>query len=272
MSKKDKAYQAAAEHMAHRYGYNATLEPNRLDDWILDQVTLQRDTWDIIWKAARRAEWRHSQDDQEALQAQITNLMLSLERTEGNLEQVIQTSKNRGDRIRDVEAMNTSLLAENQRLKNKLDAAKRGERLYEQVEKENRYHENALNLAETELTQLRAQLARERTQHQVALDACTKKRNELLVRAVEAEAKLDSQPKVPTRPEGEGWNLSWVRMTGETITGTVTPERPPLAPCTGAMGRHKCDMQTRRGFQHPDRHHCHCGIWWTHGGETGGVG
>ena len=283
MSSKSKAYQAAAEHMADGTGL---LTPEDLERY-------HRGSWDIIWKAARRAEWKHSQRDQDVLQASITKLMLEVERLQG-------------ERNRQAERYD--------KLKGEHELT---ERLYDQIEKENRYNENALKLAEQELTNLRVTVLEERERHtklgtvlasvRENLATCGAKRNELLVRTVAAEAKLDALEKVPARPQGEGWVLAWTRMTGETITGTVTPERcgdclnptphtghqhtckeppfhqgshrcvchwtwnntgikraEPLVRCLAVTGKHACENKTQVGREHPQRHLCHCGTSWSH--------
>lgn len=276
MSRKSKAYQAAGDHMAHSYGYDVTLEAGNLEKWVLAQIEAYRDVWDIIWKAARRAEWEHSQDDLGTAQAR-------LEQTEGSLEQAIQTSKNRGDRIAQLGAVNGNLLAENVRLKKALAEAKlpsNSDRLYDQVERELHHVENALELAEEELVRLREQLAREKTNHhqtRTTLQAAIDKRNELLRRALAAESALASrprraEPRIPKKPEGDGWELSWVRMTGETITGTVTTNvsatenvtTHPLVRCQAVLsGTHACKYKTEPGREHPWSHLCHCGVTWS---------
>ena len=274
MSSKSKAYQAAAEHMA---ASGRTLTPEDLEAY-------HGGTWDIIWKAARRAEWKHSQRDQDVLQASITKLRWEVERLQGERNrqaELHQTnmaqSKNRMDRIGTLSNTN-ALLAENVRLKKALDEAKLGVRLYDQVERENNYHENALKLAEQEIRDLREKLRGldpKPSQQLVdslrsSLATCGAKRNELLVRTVAAEAKLDALEKVPARPQGKGWVLAWTRMTGETITGMVslTPGgwggSEPLVRCLAVTGKHACENKTQVGREHPQRHLCHCGTSWSH--------
>jgi hypothetical protein len=228
VSRKSKAYLAAARYLAERYDCTRL---DNLDTWILKTVEDHRDSWDVIWKAARRAEWVHSQRDLDALQERYEALQAKFQQSG---------------------------------------------RLYDQVEKENRYHENALELAEQELTNLRVTVLEERERHTKlgtvlesqnrALNACTEKRNELLRRALAAEGTLASwpkraEPRIPKKPEGDGWELSWVRMTGETIAGVVTTH--PLVRCQAVLGKHACQNMTQSGKEHPQRHQCHCGILWS---------
>lgn len=295
MSRKSKAYRAAGEHLAEVEDYRATLAPAMLEKWILERIERHREVWDIIWKAGRKAEWVRSQEDQEVLLARVRDLLLKLEQAELNLEQAIQTSKNRGDRISYLErelathneivrtnqarsvkymGLNSDLRQENEQLKKDLVEAKLGARLYDQVERENRHNENALELAEEELVRLREQLAREKTNHhqtRATLKASADKRNELLRRALAAEGSLASGPRIPTKPEGDGWNLSWVKMTGETITGTVTTNvsatenvttRALTRLCTGRRGVHRCVNQGPTNGIHSSEHRCHCGMLW----------
>jgi chaperonin GroEL (HSP60 family) len=271
VSKRSKAYLAAAEYMAEVYGYTVTLDPESLKNWIQGKISDYRDEWDFIWKAARRAEWEHSQEDQNTLQEQVTKLMLKLEQTEGNLTQAIQTSKNRGDiwstlatqvndlktrneaqrksleegRMRAIRTLqaNTDLRQENERLKKELvertlptyeslglkQKLEESGRLYTQVEKELRYTENALLLSEQERSDIREKLLKERD----------------LLNA--------------TKPAGEGWDLSWVRLTGASITGTVKRSEPTRCNATDAEHRHDCILAPGAHRNHQ----CHCGHIWS---------
>jgi hypothetical protein len=301
MSKKSKAYQAAAEHMA---AGQPTLTPEDLEAY-------HHSTWDIIWKAARRAEWEKCQDDDlEPLQAQITKLMLANERLQNSNDRLVnnqlslaETAKKRLEEIRRLEdaqskletaqtdidnltemaqkrleyaqraqrrsiellRSNQTLRSQNESLKQQLVKAtalttegtrtlqerydklleehKLVERLYDQINNENDYHENALLLDEEELVRLREQLAQERTRQAIA----------------------------SKKPEGDGWQLTWTRMTGQTITGTVTTNvsatenvttRALTRPCTGRRGEHRCVNQAPVNKVHSSEHRCHCGTTW----------
>jgi len=137
--------------------------------------------------------------------------------------------------------------------------------------------ENDLALAEDEVIdeRLRRQEAEKERGRQAdlveslrsALNASMAKRDELLTRALAAEGALAARPKraeprIPKKPEGEGWNLSWVKMTGVTITGTVTPEPTPLVRCMAASSKHACELMTQPGKEHSPVHRCHCGMLW----------
>ncbi len=403
MSKKSKAYQAAAELLAEVQDYPNLEGPIR-DQWLQQRIQFNTPAWDIIWKAARRAEWEKCQDDVEVLQSRITQLMLEIERLQASNErmatnqlQLAETAKTRLKRIDELagelakakqelmyatgqlvarnkeladalEAVKTArsftssaqarsieLLRSNQTLRQESEDLKRrlveatalttegtrtlqerfdklqkehglAQRLYEQVSRENAYNYNALELAEDEVKNLRDKLAQERTAGQAELDAlkadvnyfrdklaevttpvpvdptqqrvidslrsllraCSEKRTELLVRALEAEQKYLAIPPIASRkPEGDGWVLSWTRMTGQTITGRVTETGdgskttfdynpatgmaastwsgtpPPPVRCSASSGRHVCENKTQPGRRHPQHHLCHCGTIWS---------
>lgn len=388
MSKKSRAWLKASQQMAETQGYNTTLGHLDLEEWLAAQQDQHSDTWDVIWKAARRAEWEKCQDDQEALQSKITKLMLANEWMAANQLQLAETAKKRLEEIhrleREMKYATSQLVARNKELADALGAVKtaksftssaqarsiellrsnqtlrqenedlkrrlveatalttegtrtlqerfdklqeerqRGERLYEQISRENDYHENAANLAEEEVKNLRDKLAQERTAGQAELDALKAdvnyfrdklaqvttpvpvdptqqrlvdslrsalnasmaKRDELLTRTLEAEQKLAAVPGIAFRkPAGDGWVLSWTRMTGQTITGRVTEHgdgskttfdynpatgmaastwsgTPYPKPCLSRNGAHRCNVRTAT-YSHPGlKHTCHCGATW----------
>jgi DNA repair exonuclease SbcCD ATPase subunit len=277
VSKKSKAWLAASRQMAEAQGYYTTLGPRDLEEWLAAQQDQHSDTWDVIWKAARRAEWEKCQDDQEVFQARVAELEASNSRLATNQLQLAETAKKRLERghwlevelkyatgqlvarnkeladaqqaattARSYTSMaqqrcvkllrsNQTLRSQNENLKQQLVKAtalttegtrnlqgrydkllgehQLGERLYEQLEKENGYNQNALDLAEQELSDTREKLLQERTAHvQVQKD---------LDKEMDFWRKkyLAIPPIASRKPEGDGWVLSWSRITGQPSRG-----------------------------------------------------
>jgi hypothetical protein len=134
VSKKSKAYQAAAELLAEVQDYPNLEGPIR-DQWLQQRIQFNTPAWDIIWKAARRAEWEKCQDDVEVLQSKITQLMLEIERLQvsnermaTNQPQLVQTAKTRLERIqyleRELKYATGQLVDRNKELADALEAVK----------------------------------------------------------------------------------------------------------------------------------------------------
>lgn len=247
MSEKSKAYQAASKHMAEVHDYQRTLTPPLLENWLNLQISKNRDTWDVIWKAARRAEWAHSQRDLEVERDSLLAEVNQLKTFDGAQRKLLGE---KSARIIGILQSNAELREKNDQLKR--DLVERTIPRYDQLKASSTTESERLH-TQAELVRLREQLAQERTRHQKQV---TDIRNGSLLRALQAEHKLSFLAKVPAEPAGEGWALGWVKLTGETITGTVT-STPKLCGAT-CEGGHTC---TRTPGAHR-QHVCHCNHLW----------